>query len=275
MKCYSPVLADLQHQMWVLTFDGRLHTTPLSPRIDSVLDVGTGTGTWAETIAHAFPTAKVIATDLILPPRKDGTPPNLHYTQHNADDLEWTLFRDSQFDFIHTRMMTSGIRDWPAFRANCFRHLKPGGNLEIIDVSHPLRSADERYDCKENSALINFVHVAGKSWRNDGFDYHIAKKQIAGLREVGFEDVEETVYRWPIGSWSEEEREKKLGRLSLSNTEKFLTLRGPHILTNKGFMSKGAADKVLDAAKDDFFKTNERKYYYVMKVHTARKPAQP
>lgn len=265
----------LQHRIWILTFDGRLHTTPLSPNITSVLDVGTGTGVWADTIAHAFPHAEVIATDLVLPQRRDDTPPNVQYVQHNADDLEWDLFKNGQFDFIHARMVTSGIRDWPRFREKCFRHLKPGGALEIIDVSHPLRSDEEAYDSKESSALINFVHVAGESWRQDGLDYRVTSKQTAGLEEVGFEDVEEETYRWPIGSWSEEEREKRIGQLVYGNTEQFLTLGGPHILTNKGFMNKEDADKVISSATEDLAKTKERKYLYMMKVHRARKPEQP
>lgn len=56
---------DLQHQMWILTFDGKLHTAPLSSGITDVLDLGTGTGIWANTIAKAFPNVNVVATDLV------------------------------------------------------------------------------------------------------------------------------------------------------------------------------------------------------------------
>lgn len=252
--------------MWVLTFDGKLHTTPLSPGITAILDVGTGTGIWANTIAKAFQNVDVVATDLVLPPAKDNAPTNVRYIQHNADDAEWTLFKDGQFDFIHARMVTSGIHDWPGFRAKCFKHLKPGGRLEIIDMSHPLRSVESAYDSKESSALIKFVDLAGESWRQDGLDYRVTGKQIVGLEKVGFEDIEEKTFRWPIGAWPDNEREKKIGLLAKGNVEKFLTLAGKHILTNKGFMDDGGAEKAIAAAAQDLFETENRKYYYVMYV---------
>lgn len=250
--------------MWVLTFGGRLHTTPLSPNITSILDVGTGTGLWANAIAHAFPTAEVIATDLVPPPRKDDTAANVHYIHHNADDPEWTRFRDGQFDFIHVRMVTGGIHDWPGFRKKCFRHLRPGGALEIIDMSHPLRADDEAYDSVDASALVKFVQLAGESWAQDGLDYKVSGKQTAGLEEAGFEDVEEETYRWPIGTWPEDEQEKKLGVLAQGNMEKFLRLSGRHVLTNKGFLSSEETTGVIAEANEELLKTNERRYYYVM-----------
>ncbi|PSN67691.1 S-adenosyl-L-methionine-dependent methyltransferase [Corynespora cassiicola Philippines] len=263
---------DLQHRMWVLTFDGKLHTTPLSSGITSILDLGTGTGIWANAVAKKFPNADVVATDLVLPSAKDDAPTNVRYIQHNADDAEWTLFKDGQFDFIHARMITSGIHDWPGLRAKCYKHLKPGGRLEIIDMSHPLRAVESARDSKESSALIKFVHLAGESWRRDGLDYSVTGKQIAGLEKVGFEDINEQSFRWPIGTWPDNEREKKIGLLAKGNVEKFLTLAGKHILTNKDFMDDVGADEAIAAAAQDLSETESRKYYYVMKVHSARKP---
>jgi ubiquinone/menaquinone biosynthesis C-methylase UbiE len=250
--------------MWVLTFNGKLHTTPLPSCPTSILDVGTGTGIWAKTIANAFPTTQVTATDLVLPPKKDDTPQNLRYLQHNADDPKWDVFEKDQFDLIHARMVTSGIHDWPSFRQKCFAHLKPGGTVEILDLSHPLRAEEEAFDSIESSALIKFVHLAGVSWRQDGLDYRVTGKQVEGLTNVGFEEVKEETFRWPIGDWPEDLREKRIGNLARGNVEKFLTLAGKHILMNKGFMNEKAAEEAINAAKEDLKNTNKRKYYYVM-----------
>lgn len=254
--------------MWVLTFGGRLHTTPLSPSITSILDIGCGTGLWANAIAHAFPSAEVVATDLVPPQRKDDTAPNVRYIQHNADDADWSPLKEGQFEFIHARMITGGMHDWPGFRKKCFRHLKPGGALEIIDMSSPLRSEDPSYDSKDTSALVNFVHLAGESWERNGLDFGVSSKQVAGLEAVGFEEVEEETYRWPIGDWPEDEQEKRLGLLGRGNMDKFLTLSGRHVLTNRGFMSDEDAANTIDSAKMELSRAEERRYYYVMCVYS-------
>ena len=255
-----------QQGMWVLTFGRRLHTTPLSPNITSILDVGTGTGLWANAIAHAFPIAEVIATDLVPPSRQDDTAPNVHYIQHDADDPEWALFQVGQFDYIHARMVTGEIHDWPGFRKKCFRHLKPGGALEIIDMSYPLRADKDAYDSEDTSALVKVVQLPGERLAQDGLDYQVSGKQTAGLEEAGFEDVEEEIYRCPIGAWPEDDQEKKLGLLAQRNMDRFLSLSGRHVLTHKGFLSLEDITRVIDAAKEELLKTDERRYFSIMYV---------
>ncbi len=56
--------ADLQHHLFTLTFDGKLHIAPieeLKGGIHNVLDIGTGTGIWAidfgtESLLHSTST---------------------------------------------------------------------------------------------------------------------------------------------------------------------------------------------------------------------------
>jgi ubiquinone/menaquinone biosynthesis C-methylase UbiE len=37
----------MQHKMWSITLDGKLHLAPIGPNPQNVLDIGTGTGIWA------------------------------------------------------------------------------------------------------------------------------------------------------------------------------------------------------------------------------------
>jgi ubiquinone/menaquinone biosynthesis C-methylase UbiE len=40
-------VADIQHQLFVLTLHGKLHLAPVSEGVHNVLDIATGTGIWA------------------------------------------------------------------------------------------------------------------------------------------------------------------------------------------------------------------------------------
>jgi hypothetical protein len=37
----------MQHKMWSITLDEKLHLAPINPNLQNVLDIATGTGIWA------------------------------------------------------------------------------------------------------------------------------------------------------------------------------------------------------------------------------------
>lgn len=123
---------DLQHQVWLLSLNGSLYSAPLGNNVGSVLDIGCGTGAWASAIANKFPYSQIIATDLTPP--KITPPRNLKIVESDADK-QWTF--NERFGFIHGRMLTSGIHDWPTLLSRCWEYLEPGGWLELLDVCHP------------------------------------------------------------------------------------------------------------------------------------------
>lgn len=59
------------------------------------------------------------------------TPPNVMFEVDDAAS-DWT-FPEDHFDFIHARTIGGGIRDWPALLERCYRHIKPGGKIEISE----------------------------------------------------------------------------------------------------------------------------------------------
>jgi len=91
------------HRMWTdVIQEGQLHYAPLDPRIQEVLDVGTGTGCWAVEFADRHPGAHVIGTDL-FPGQPNYIPPNVEF---QIDDVRmpWN-FGPERFDFIHIRFL--------------------------------------------------------------------------------------------------------------------------------------------------------------------------
>ena len=54
---------DLQHEMFMFTFNGNLYNAPLQKdQLKEVLDIGTGTGIWAVDFADEHPNAQVVGT---------------------------------------------------------------------------------------------------------------------------------------------------------------------------------------------------------------------
>lgn len=71
---------DLQNEIMLLLFGGRLYFAPFSkknpPR--NILDIATGTGEWAIKMGDEFPKSEVVATDL-SPIQPNNVPPNVNF----------------------------------------------------------------------------------------------------------------------------------------------------------------------------------------------------
>ena len=66
---------------------------------------------------------QVIGIDL-SPIQPDFVPPNLVF---EIDDIEEEWEYKRKFDFIHSRMMTGSIHDWPKLIKSIYNNLNPGG----------------------------------------------------------------------------------------------------------------------------------------------------
>jgi len=95
---------ELQHTIWRLCLNGRLHIAPIAQDVHRVIDLGTGTGKWAIEFADLHPSAEVIGTDL-SPIQPLSMPPNCRFIVENMED-DWVW--EHQFDYVHSRMLCLG-----------------------------------------------------------------------------------------------------------------------------------------------------------------------
>ncbi|KAE8149086.1 S-adenosyl-L-methionine-dependent methyltransferase [Aspergillus avenaceus] len=269
---------DLQHEIWLLALENRLHTTIFNQSPKAILDIGCGTATWALSMAQIHPEAIITATDLHHPPRLNFTTisstPNIRFLQFNANDLVWPIpeKENTTFDFIHGRMITSGIHDWPRFLTHCWSLLTPGiGRLEFLDVSHPFRAENPAADGETLSPFIRFGHAIERVWAAKGIDYRATEKHAHRLAELGFEDIVTEEVKWPLGPWVDTtEREMKLGLLNMNNFGQFIRTAGVAILlsnsdnSDDGEQRVDAQRLVDDAVRDLEERWNTNRYYLSM-----------
>ncbi|KAJ3453889.1 hypothetical protein MRS44_018521 [Fusarium solani] len=168
------------HAGWLCFYEGKLYSAPIE-NVQSVLDIGTGTGIWA--------IARVIGTD-ISPIQPTCVPPSLEF-QFDDCNLEST-FGGEHFDFIHVRGMAGCISNCDAFAKRQFDDLKPGGYLEYKDLSMRFQSDDE--SLKD----YNYLNKWGKFWKDVGTKLNrpltIAEDGTVekAMERVGFTNIKRT-----------------------------------------------------------------------------------
>ena len=210
-------------------------------------------------MAKEFPNIQITAIDLTPP--NISPPTNVRFLKADVEK-DWDF--GNKFSFIHGRMLTSGIHDWPALLSRCWNHLEPGGWLELLDICHPFRAADAAAD-NDSSSFIRWGHIAEKCWAMSGLDYRATCKHEARLRRLGFEGVQEEELSWPLGEWSETEHERRIGKLTLSNFSTFLETAGVSIITqDPKTHTQEAQDLVIDAKQNLLDHCDAKRFYLTM-----------
>ncbi|KAI5460977.1 S-adenosyl-L-methionine-dependent methyltransferase [Mariannaea sp. PMI_226] len=210
---------DLQHNLFLLTFDNKLGLSPpnLSEfKTGRVLDLGTGTGIWAIDFADEHPETEVIGVDL-SPTQPAFVPPNVRFEIDDVDE-EWTY--SQPFDYIHSRMMNVSIKNWSEYLRKIFENLAPGGYAELQDVDIFLKSDDNTLT--NDHALRKWCDFLAEAAQVHGTPFIDTNRLSHLMADVGFVDIEETPFKWPTNCWPKEKRYKELGEWSNVNTDNLL-----------------------------------------------------
>ncbi|TDZ67244.1 Secondary metabolism regulator LAE1 [Colletotrichum trifolii] len=201
---------DLQSLALTELFSGRLHFAPISDERPPkrILDVGTGTGTWAMDMGDAYPGARVIGTDL-SPIQSNAVPPNVHFYVENASEA-WAW--PEPFDYVHTRVLLGSFADFKKeVIQQAFDALRPGGWFESQDFNVEAVSDDETLP--PDSPLCRWTHDMNYASELIGRPLSRAHLLRQWYEEIGFVDVHERVFKVPLNGWAKNPRHKHVGRL--------------------------------------------------------------
>ncbi|KAL1303102.1 hypothetical protein AAFC00_006543 [Neodothiora populina] len=258
---------DIQHLVWSLTLQKRLHIAPLtSNTLHDVLDVGTGVGNWAIEFADLHPQADVIGTDL-SPIQPAWTPPNCSFLIDNAED-EWVYER--QFDFVHSRMLLMGMHDWPRYFRQAWKHLRPGGWIEVQEVQFPVAFADDD-SVPPDSPLLVWSQRVREAAAKAGIDTMCSTQFKSQLQRQGFVNIKEKWPKWALGPWPRGHQEKEIGVYTLENTKQFVSAIALKLWTKYLDWSPEAVEMFLVEVRKDL-DDRKKHYYWQMAILAAQKP---
>ncbi|KAF5560641.1 methyltransferase [Fusarium phyllophilum] len=198
-------------ELYVRTLDGDLAVCPKAKGARRVLDMGTGTGSWAIDYADANPQAEVIGVDL-SPIQPALVPPNVSF---EIDDLEKEWTWTQKFDFIFARMMLGCFTDFPQIIKVAFDNLEPGGYLELQDMSLPARSDDRTLH--PESYLSKWCRSCFEAGQNLGRPVFPTTEYKNYLAAAGFVDIVEVQQKWPTNPWPRDKKFKDLGAWACAN----------------------------------------------------------
>ncbi|CAK7268478.1 hypothetical protein SEPCBS57363_003112 [Sporothrix epigloea] len=259
---------DLQHHVLMLTFEGRLCMCPKSEGARRVLDLGTGTGIWAIEYGDAHPEAEVVGVDL-SPVQPEFVPPNCSF---EIDDLEKEWTWDRPFDFIFSRMMTGSFADYGAVVKKAYDNLEPGGYFEAQDMGMPLQCDDGTLH--KSSDLWVWLMLVLEAMEKLGRPISAAQQWKPLMEQQGFEDVSQTIYKWPINRWPRDKKYKELGMWSLANIDSGLESSSLAPLTRAMGWTREEVLLLVSKARKVLRDTSVHGYWPVYVIH-GRKPLHP
>ena len=196
---------QMLHLVYLYLLGKRLTTVPLH-NPTKILDVGTGCGDWAIAMGEQYVNADVIGTD-IAKIQPSAVPLNVFFEIDDAEEEGGWTYPEDEFSLIHYRTMMGAFRDWGHIYKETYKHLEPGGWVEVLDFD-------------DHKAFLSFfppgsqvqpwLEAIDEASRRAGRPRGIKHLEHKRLTDLGFVDVTTEEYRIPIGVWPEDPEERKI-----------------------------------------------------------------
>ncbi|CAI6083279.1 hypothetical protein V2G26_018852 [Clonostachys chloroleuca] len=201
---------DMKHTMCLHVANNNLHFAPLD-HPQKILDLGTGTGIWAIDMGDEYPSAEIIGVDL-SPIQPSFVPPNVKFYVDDVES-EW-IDKPESIDFIHARHMAPAIKNWPELLQQAYRTLRPGAWIELQELK--LKPSCDDGTMPDDYLVADFMSNLAKGFSCFGVDLLGMERNQQLLIDAGFVNVEEKIFKVPIGAWARDQKWKTIGMYNRS-----------------------------------------------------------
>ncbi|EJU01984.1 S-adenosyl-L-methionine-dependent methyltransferase [Dacryopinax primogenitus] len=240
---------------------------PVEGEQKAIMDLGTGSGIWAVEMAVAFPYAQVMGFDL-APHMNRPRPPNCYFEQ--GDFTQGMGRFAGQFDVVHARSVSQGMRNHVMYMHELALLLKPSGVLLMID-GH-LSFTDQAYRNLNpvpegnpgHSYVVNLLAKASVAMKGRGSQPDSAVMQKGWVEGCGlFQNIGSRVVYTPIGAWysGQDPNSRRLNTIGATMGENLLSFMGAirPLLIGYGFGEDQVDYEIGKAAEE--VRSGTRRYY--------------
>jgi Methyltransferase domain len=184
-------------------------------------------------------------------------PPNCHFEVDDAEDV-WVYGR--KFDYIHGRALFSCFKDPVAVFQKAYDALVPGGYFEMQDVYFKPHSIDGTVEgkpfAKWNEEVVEGAKKLGRDW-------HCVRHYKRWFEEMGFEDVVERRFCWPMNTWAMGKKMKTMGLWCMLNALEGVNSISLAIMTRVLGKSPEEVESALEEVRSDIKDTSIHSYWPV------------
>ncbi|HEU5376729.1 MAG TPA: methyltransferase domain-containing protein [Ktedonobacteraceae bacterium] len=173
---------------------GNHYIAPIHPPLPLILDVGTGTGIWANEMARLFPLSTVVGVD--LSDRSFKRPSQDNCLLRTGNVLTGLSFPEQFFNFTHQRLLVAGItaENWPRVIHELVRVTRLNGWVELVEVGSLTDGAGPA-----TAQMQQFLVTVSQTMGFDGeIVYHLGEM----LQHEGLQGVETQPIPIPVGEWA-------------------------------------------------------------------------
>ncbi|KAF9265442.1 S-adenosyl-L-methionine-dependent methyltransferase [Marasmius fiardii PR-910] len=230
---------ELHQRLMQFVFGGKNYVGPIRETLQfgqhrRILDLGTGSGLWAVSMADEFPRAEVIGIDLApLQPR--DVPPNCTFELYDLDQGP-IPYPDGYFDFVHARSIHTGIRDYAAFLGEITRILRPGGLVLLIEPDlTPLADGKPLVSSRNGHGMYDWFSL-WETYRacltRQGIDVNVPGKLAELIASTeNYEAIVKRDGNIPVGFWPADPSMLTVGQLQWMDYELLLPALKPLFLS--------------------------------------------
>ncbi|KAH6990691.1 S-adenosyl-L-methionine-dependent methyltransferase [Ilyonectria sp. MPI-CAGE-AT-0026] len=199
---------DINHAMMLQLTDGKLFLSDIGEFPQKIIDIGTGTGTWAIDVADMYPSASVVGTDL-SPIQPRWMPINARMFVEDCEDPEW--MHGCSFDLVHFRGVAGMLLDSDAVVANAYCNIVNGGWIEFQEFD-PLVLCDDG-TMKEDDPVREFGDLCAQGMRQYGCTAYGKQDLRQILEQAGFKRIQVVTKKVPISPWPKDKKLWTIGTL--------------------------------------------------------------